>query len=57
MDDVERNVLIKALKKRRKEATSSKENAILYLQEIGILTIEGKLSPNYGGECIPNTVA
>ena len=46
MTDEERQILIKALEKRKKQALKSKKAALEYLIEVGILTKKGNLKKN-----------
>jgi hypothetical protein len=53
MTEKERNMLLKAMAKRKKTALKSKGSAISYLHKIGILTKSGNTSSAYKDLCIP----
>ena len=47
MNEEERQLFLKALAERKKEALKSKKAAIKYLKEVGFLTDSGKVNARY----------
>lgn len=56
MNEEERQLFLKALAKRKKEALKNKETAIKYLKEVGFLTENGNVKARYKSACIPKEV-
>lgn len=57
MGTIERKELIKSMRERTKKATSSKEAAISYLKELGVLTKTGKYTKSYRDSLCINSKA
>ena len=53
MTETERDILLKVMVKKRKNALKSKASAISYLHKIGILTKSGNTSAPYKVLCTP----
>jgi len=53
MNEIEVEELIKKASIRMKEITSSKEDSLSFLQDIGILDNKGKVKETYKRVCIP----
>lgn len=53
MTETEREILLKVMVKKRKDALKSKATAISYLHKIGILTKSGNTSAPYKALCTP----
>lgn len=53
MTETERDILLKVMVKKRKNALKSKASAITYLHKIGILTKSGNTSTSYKVLCTP----
>ena len=57
MTEEERQILLNAIEKRTQKALKSKEAALKYLVELGILTKDGNFTPPYNQVCTPEEAA